>query len=87
MLNVTARQDLMSKIVDTLLVVVEDARFDFSDGGLQVRVVDPSHVAMIQMDIDAAAFDTWELDETKICLEMRKLKEMVALVRQMITSK
>ena len=49
------------------------------DGGLQVRVVDPSHVAMIQMDIDAAAFDTWELDETKICLEMRKLKEMVAL--------
>ena len=79
MLNVTARQDLMSKIVDTLLVVVEDARFDFSDGGLQVRVVDPSHVAMIQMDIDAAAFDTWELDETKICLEMRKLKEMVAL--------
>ena len=42
MLNVTARQDLMSKIVDTLLVVVEDARFDFSDGGLQVRVVDPS---------------------------------------------
>ncbi|MEC7177785.1 MAG: hypothetical protein VXW28_00660 [Candidatus Thermoplasmatota archaeon] len=31
MLNVTARQELMSKIVDTLFVVVEDARFDFSE--------------------------------------------------------
>ena len=64
MLNVTARQDLMSKIIETLGVVVEDARFDFSENGLEVRVVDPSHVAMIQMNIDAAAFDTWELDET-----------------------
>ena len=79
MLNVTARQELMSKIVDTLFVVVEDARFDFSDGGLQIRVVDPSHVAMIQMDIDAAAFDTWEIDETKLGLELRKLKDLVTL--------
>ena len=79
MLNVTARQELMSKIVDTLFVVVEDARFDFSETGLQVRVVDPSHVAMIQMDIDAAAFDTWEIDETNLGLEMRKLKDLVTL--------
>lgn len=79
MLNVTARQDLMSKIVETLAVVVEDARFDFGEDGLHVRVVDPSHVAMIKLDIDAAAFDTWEVDETKLGLEMRKLKELVSL--------
>ena len=79
MLNVTARQDLMSKIIETLGVVVEDARFDFSENGLEVRVVDPSHVAMIQMNIDAAAFETWELDETKLGLELRKIKELVRL--------
>tara|TARA_B100000459_G_C8521065_1_gene176174 strand:- start:8 stop:748 length:741 start_codon:yes stop_codon:yes gene_type:complete len=79
MLNVTARQDLMSKIIETLGVVVEDARFDFSENGLEVRVVDPSHVAMIQMNIDAAAFETWELDETKLGLELRKIKELVSL--------
>jgi len=79
MLNVTARQDLMSKIIETLSVVVEDARFDFGENGLQVRVVDPSHVAMIQMDIDAAAFDTWELDTTSLGLEIRKIKELVSL--------
>jgi len=79
MLNVTARQDLMSKIIETLGVVVEDARFDFGEGGLEVRVVDPSHVAMIQMNIDAAAFDTWEIDESKLGLELRKIKELVSL--------
>ncbi|MDP6870039.1 MAG: DNA polymerase sliding clamp [Candidatus Poseidoniaceae archaeon] len=79
MLNVTARQDLIRPIVETLAVVVEEARLDFSEEGLSVRVVDPSHVAMIKMDVDSAAFDTWEVDETKLGLEMRKLKEMVAL--------
>jgi len=79
MLNVTARQDLISKIIDTLGVVVEDARFDFSESGLEIRVVDPSHVAMIRMKIDSAAFETWELDETSLGLELRKIKELVSL--------
>jgi proliferating cell nuclear antigen len=73
MLNVTARQELMRTIVDTLGVVVEEARLDFGEDGLSVRVVDPSHVAMIKMEVDSAAFETWELDETKLGLEMRKL--------------
>ena len=63
MLNVTARQDLMSKIVETLGVVVEDARFEFKEDKMQATVVDASHVAMIDMKVDAAAFDTWEIEE------------------------
>ena len=43
MLNVTARQELMRTIVETLGVVVEEARLDFGEDGLSVRVVDPSH--------------------------------------------
>lgn len=72
----------MRTIVETLGVVVEEARLDFNENGLAVRVVDPSHVAMIKMDVDSAAFDTWEVDETKLGLEMRKLKEMIGLGSQ-----
>ena len=79
MLNVTARQELMRTIVETLGVVVEEARLDFGDDGLTVRVVDPSHVAMIKMEVDSAAFEAWNIDETKLGLEMRKLKEILAL--------
>lgn len=77
MLNITARQELMRTIVETLGVVVEEARLDFGEDGLSVRVVDPSHVAMIKMDVDSAAFDTWDVDDTKLGLEMRKLKEIL----------
>ena len=79
MLNVTARLDLIRTIVETLGVVVEEARLDFSADGLIVRVVDPSHVAMIKMEVDSAVFETWEVDETNLGLEMRKLKEFLSL--------
>ena len=62
MLNVTARQELMSKIVETLGMVVEDVRFDFEEDGLHICVVDPYHVAMLKLDVDAAAIETWEID-------------------------
>jgi len=79
MLNVTARQDLMNKIIETLSVVVEDARFEFKENGLHARVVDASHVAMIKMEVDSAAFDTWEIEETDLGLELRKVKELISL--------
>ena len=79
MLNVTARQELMRTIVETLGVVVEEARLDFGKDGLSVRVVDPSHVAMIKMDVDSAAFETWEVDETKLGLEMSKMHQFLSV--------
>ena len=41
----------MSKIVDTLGVVVEDARFEFKEDKMQATVVDASHVAMIDLKV------------------------------------
>jgi len=79
MLNITARSELLRTIVETLNVVVEDARMDFGEGGLEVRVVDPSHVAMVQMRVDAAAFDTWEVEDTSLGIELLKMKELLSL--------
>ena len=79
MLNVTARQDLMSKIVETLGVVVEDAKFEFKEDKLQVTVVDASHVAMIDLKVDAAAFESWEVEENALALELKKVKELISL--------
>ena len=61
------------------MIVIEDARFDFAEDGLTVRVVDSSHVAMIKLTVDAAAFDGWELDSKQIGLEMKKIREVTSL--------
>lgn len=69
----------MRTIVETLGVIVEEALFEIDDNALKVRVVDPSHVAMIKMEVDSAAFSTWEVDSTDIGLEVNKIKDLLGL--------
>ena len=47
---------------------------------MQATVVDASHVAMIDMKVDAAAFDTWEIEENDLALELRKVENSSASV-------
>ena len=69
----------MRTIFDTLNVVVEEARLDFNEHDLDVRVVDPSHVAMIRMTIQSAAFDGWEVDQKSLGLELGKMRDLLSL--------
>lgn len=78
-MNITARQDTFRMIVDILSALVDEARFNFEQDKLTVKVVDPSHVAMIKMEVDAAAFESWEVDETALGLELDKISKLVQL--------
>ncbi|MEE2812626.1 MAG: DNA polymerase sliding clamp [Candidatus Thermoplasmatota archaeon] len=79
MLNITAKQDTMRTIVDILTVLVDEAKFNFKDGHIEIRCVDPSHVAMIRMEVDAAAFEAWESEEASIGFELNKLRDLISL--------
>ena len=61
MIQFTARPETMRTIVDVLSVIVDEARMRFSSDGLDINVVDASHVALIKMHVDAAAFETWDV--------------------------
>ena len=66
-------------MLDILSVLVEEARFNFKDNHLEIRVVDPSHVAMIRMEIDSAAFEAWDVDETSLGLELAPIGKLIGL--------
>ena len=46
MLRVTANTQLMKEIVDLLSVLTEEAKLVWKENGLQINVVDGSHVAL-----------------------------------------
>ena len=79
MMNITARQDTVRMMIDILSVLVEEARFNFKDNHLEIRVVDPSHVAMIRMEVDSAAFEAWDVDETSLGLELAPIGKLIGL--------
>ena len=79
MLNITATQDTMRNIVDILTVLVEDAKFKFEEGHIEVRAVDAMHVAMVRMEIDAAAFEAWACEACTIGFELKTLHDVIGL--------
>ena len=79
MLHVVAESSVLKIIVETLMTQVEEARFDFYTDRLEVCAVDAANVAMIKMEADAALFDTWDLDECKVVMELAKMREVLTL--------
>ncbi len=79
MLQFTAKPDVLRAIVDILSTIVEEARMVFDQDKVQIRVVDASHVALIEMEVDAAAFEAWNADETTLGLELQKMRDLVSL--------
>ncbi len=79
MLRFTAKPDVMRAFVDILSTIVEEARMVFDADKVVARVVDASHVALIEMELDGAAFEAWEADETTLGLELQKLRDLVGL--------
>ena len=79
MLEFTAKPETMRTIVDVLSVIVDEARMRFSSDGLDINVVDASHVALIKMHVDSTAFETWNVEETIIAIELSKLRDLLKL--------
>jgi len=79
MLHVVAESSILKIIVETLMTQVEEARFDFYSDRLEVCAVDAANVAMIRMEADAALFDTWDLDDCKVVMELAKMREVLSL--------
>ena len=79
MLRVTANTQLMKEIVDLLSVLTEEAKLVWKENGLQINVVDGSHVALLSATIGDACFETYEVEPVEIGLELVKLRDLLSL--------
>jgi DNA polymerase III sliding clamp (beta) subunit (PCNA family) len=79
MLHVVVESSILKTIVETLMTQVEEARFDFYPDRLEVCAVDVANVAMIKMEANSGLFDTWDLDECKVVMELAKMREVLTL--------
>lgn len=50
---------LLKTLVSSLKVMSDEVTLKFSEAGLSARVMDPSRVAMIDLEVSKAVFETW----------------------------
>ncbi len=80
MFKATIDANLLKDSIESLSVLVDEARFRISPEGIAVRAVDPANVAMVSFDLPASAFDGFEADDSEIGMDLTKVTDILSVV-------
>ncbi len=79
MFQAKIRSDTLKGIVNIISTLVDEAKFNIGPEGLNLKAVDPAHVAMIDLNINKEAFEEYAADETNIGVDLDKVKDVLKL--------
>jgi len=73
--------DVLKEIIEVSGHIVDEIAMNLNSDGLSIKAVDPSHVAMVDMNLSKNAFQEFEADEVSIAVEMDKMREIMKLAK------
>lgn len=79
MFKATIDAYLLKDSVETLSVLVDEARFRISPEGIAVRAVDPANVAMVSFDLATEAFDDFSADDCELGLDLSRITDILGV--------
>jgi proliferating cell nuclear antigen len=82
MFKATIDADILKSSIETLSVLVDEARFRISTEGLSVRAVDPANVAMVSFELTASAFDDFAADDCEIGMDLTKINDILGVAEK-----
>ena len=69
----------LKEFIGTVGSLVDEAKLNISEEGLQIKAVDPSHVAMIEANLMKSAFDSYEAKSMEMGLDIDKFKNVLTV--------
>ena len=79
MFKARIKADNLKEFIGTVGSLVDEAKLNISDEGLQIKAVDPSHVAMIEANLVKSAFDSYEAKAMEMGLDIDKFKNVLTV--------
>ncbi|MFB6280411.1 MAG: DNA polymerase sliding clamp [Haloferacaceae archaeon] len=65
--------------LDSVGVLVDECKIRLNEDGIGIRAVDPANVGMVDLDLDAAAFESFEADEGVIGVNLNRLEDIAGM--------
>ncbi|WP_396610986.1 DNA polymerase sliding clamp [Haloferax sp. S1W] len=65
--------------LDSVSVLVDECKIRLNEEGLAIRAVDPANVGMVDLSLDAAAFESYEADGGVIGVNLSRLEEVAGM--------
>ena len=71
--------DRLTNFFEPLSALVDECKLYLGVGGLKVRAVDPANVGMIDTELDASGFESYEADGDLIGLNLNQFEDVLGL--------
>ena len=79
MFNAELKSDTLKGLVNIISTLIDEVKFTIKPEGMTLKAVDAAHVAMIEMDISKAAFESYSAEDTELGLDLDKVKGVLKL--------
>ena len=79
MFKLRIKMENLREIVEVVSTLVSEVKFSISKDGLEAKAVDPSHVAMLVLQLQKGVFEEFTGEPTDIGVDIEKLKEVLRL--------
>jgi len=81
MFQARTKADTLKELVTIVTTLVDEAKFSITPDGIQLRAVDPAHVAMVDLKLNKEAFEEYKADETELGIDVAKLDQFLRLAK------
>jgi len=79
MFKAIVRAERLQSTLDSVGVLVDECKIHLDEGGIEIRAVDPANVGMVDLSIDAEAFESYEADGGLIGVNLVRLQDIAGM--------
>ncbi|MCI4349656.1 MAG: DNA polymerase sliding clamp, partial [Thermoplasmata archaeon] len=79
MFKARIRMEILRELVEVIATLVPEVKLSISKDGISVKAVDPSHVAMLVLNLNTGAFEEFTGEPTELGVDIEKFKEILRL--------
>ncbi|HJJ28345.1 MAG TPA: proliferating cell nuclear antigen (pcna) [Methanocorpusculum sp.] len=81
MFKATLKADIFRETIDAISALVNECRLHVTETGIRTITVDTSNVAMVSLELEAAAFDSFACEgDLELGLDIEKIRAMMAMI-------
>ena len=79
MFKAEIKTDTLKGLVNVISTLVDEAKFNIDAEGINLKAVDPAHVAMVELTIGKGAFESFSADSVEMGVDLDKMKDVLKL--------
>jgi len=71
--------ETLKTTLDSVSVLVDECKIHLEEDGFEIRAVDPANVGMVDLSLDASAFESYEADGGVIGVNLSRLEDIAGM--------